>query len=82
MRACWLKWVGRDWSISADYIWLNYSGANSISPQLTNNWISSGTEISIELTARQEKGLFTTFNSRGPTIPAFSENWQAIYLRF
>lgn len=29
MRACWLKWVGRDWSISADYIWLNYSGANS-----------------------------------------------------
>jgi len=30
MRACWLKWVGRDWSISADYIWLNYSGANSI----------------------------------------------------
>ncbi|WP_216596246.1 hypothetical protein, partial [Collinsella aerofaciens] len=28
-RACWLKWVGRDWSISADYIWLNYSGANS-----------------------------------------------------
>lgn len=30
MRACWLKWVGRDWSISADYIWLNYSGANII----------------------------------------------------
>ena len=29
MRACWLKWVGRDWSISADYIWLNNSGANS-----------------------------------------------------
>ena len=29
MRACWLKWVGRDWSISADCIWLNYSGANS-----------------------------------------------------
>ena len=54
----------------------------AISPQLTNNWVSSGTEISIELTARQEKGLFTTFNSRGPTIPAFSENWQALYLRF
>ena len=30
MRACWLKWVGRDWSISADYIWLNYSDANTI----------------------------------------------------
>ena len=30
MRACWLKWVGRDWSISADYIWLNYSDANSV----------------------------------------------------
>ena len=29
MRACWLKWVGRDWSISADYIWLNYSDANN-----------------------------------------------------
>ena len=29
MRACWLKWVGRDWSFSADYIWLNYSDANS-----------------------------------------------------
>lgn len=28
MRACWLKWVGRDWSISADYIWLNYSDAS------------------------------------------------------
>ena len=32
MRACWLKWVGRDWSISADYIWLNYSDANSGRP--------------------------------------------------
>jgi len=31
MRACWLKWVGRDWSISADYIWLNYSDANTAS---------------------------------------------------
>ena len=30
MRACWLKWVGRDWSISADYIWPNYSNANNI----------------------------------------------------
>ena len=30
MRACWPKWVGRDWSISADYIWLNYSDANTI----------------------------------------------------
>ena len=29
MRACWLKWAGRDWSISADYIWLNYSDANN-----------------------------------------------------
>ena len=29
MRACWLKWVDRDWSISADYIWLNYSIANT-----------------------------------------------------
>lgn len=29
MRACWLKWVGRDWSISADYIWLKYSDANT-----------------------------------------------------
>ena len=29
MQACWLKWVGRDWSISADYIWLNYSDANT-----------------------------------------------------
>ena len=32
MRACWLKWVGRDWSISADYIWLNYSDANNDAP--------------------------------------------------
>ena len=51
-----------------------------ISPQLTNNWVSSGTEISIELTARQEKGLFTTFNSMGPTMTAFFENRQAFYL--
>ena len=34
MRACWLKWVGRDWSISADYIWLNYSDANSVDEPL------------------------------------------------
>ena len=30
MRACWLKWVGWDWSISADYIWLIVSDANSV----------------------------------------------------
>ena len=34
MRACWLKWVGRDWSISADYIWLNYSDANKRDPRV------------------------------------------------
>ena len=28
MRACWLEWVGWDWSISADYIWLIFSDAN------------------------------------------------------
>ena len=44
MRACWLKWVGRDWSISADYIWLNYSGANtltaySISTDMQSNYV-------------------------------------------
>ena len=53
-----------------------------ISPQLTNNWVSSGTEISIELTARQEKGLFTTFSPKGPTMTGFFENRQAFYLRF
>lgn len=37
MRACWLKWVGRDWSISADYIWLNYSDANKLSSYFTSN---------------------------------------------
>ena len=36
MRACWLKWVGRDWSISADYIWLNYSDANNEFDRLGN----------------------------------------------
>ena len=42
MRACWLKWVGRDWSISADYIWLNYSGANSrLSDQVLNSIIEA-----------------------------------------
>lgn len=30
MRACWPKWVGRDWSISADYIWLNFSDTNIV----------------------------------------------------
>lgn len=30
MRACWLKLVGWDWSISADYIWLIFSDANTI----------------------------------------------------
>lgn len=38
MRACWLKWVGRDWSISADYIWLKKSDANNaVFPQLAEN---------------------------------------------
>lgn len=37
MRACWLKWVGRDWSISADYIWLNYSGANNATRAIRNS---------------------------------------------
>ncbi len=32
MRACWLKWVGWDWSISADYIWLIFSDANNTIP--------------------------------------------------
>ena len=36
MRACWLKWVGRDWSISADYIWLNYSDANKVTNPTLN----------------------------------------------
>lgn len=39
MRACWLKWVGRDWSISADYIWLNYSDANTDARQ---RWFLKG----------------------------------------
>ncbi len=30
MRACWLEWVGWDWSISADYTWLIFSDANSV----------------------------------------------------
>ena len=35
MRACWLKWVGWDWSISADNIWLIFFDANIVtnSPQ-------------------------------------------------
>ena len=41
MRACWLKWVGRDWSISADYIWLNYSGANTLIPKMFHEAIES-----------------------------------------
>lgn len=36
MRACWLKWVGRDWSISADYIWLNYPDANKFASARKN----------------------------------------------
>lgn len=40
MRACWLKWVGRDWSISADYIWLNYSGANNVYSEKTESVLS------------------------------------------
>ena len=42
MRACWLKWVGRDWSISADYIWLNYSDANNAArPKYLRNKLGS-----------------------------------------
>ena len=40
MRACWLKWVGRDWSISADYIWLNYSGANTVQLAEANEYLN------------------------------------------
>lgn len=43
MRACWLKWVGRDWSISADYIWLNYSGANNVNSANVKYVKSDGT---------------------------------------
>lgn len=57
MRACWLKWVGRDWSISADYIWLNYSGANIPKPKAAtattvalpktgdSNWITASVTL-------------------------------------
>lgn len=45
MRACWLKWVGRDWSISADYIWLNYSGANTFAREC----FYEGAEVFLDL---------------------------------
>lgn len=44
MRACWLKCVGRDWSISADYIWLNYSDANTIKGRLKQLTVKTPTE--------------------------------------
>ena len=44
MRACWLKWVGRDWSISADYIWLNYSDANKNENQGKKEGLSANEE--------------------------------------
>ena len=51
MRACWLKWVGRDWSISADYIWLNYSGANTGNPSLALNakWVSTSDDTNVRI---------------------------------
>ena len=39
MRACWLKWVGWDWSISADYIWLIFSDANTVYLVALATWI-------------------------------------------
>lgn len=43
MRTCWQKWVGRDSSISADYIWLNYSEANK--DRRSNIKLSAGETI-------------------------------------
>ena len=54
MRACWLKWVGRDWSISADYIWLNYSDANRKRPsrlELLGTLLSAWLHIVLSSTA-------------------------------
>lgn len=48
MRACWLKWVGWDWSISADYIWLIFSDANILveTPARYISTMASSTEVS------------------------------------
>ena len=64
MRACWLKWVGRDWSISADYIWLNYSGANKAFDQ--------GIEIGIENTIR---ALLDASVNEDKMITAIQKSW-------
>lgn len=59
MRACWLKWVGRDWSISADYIWLNYSGANNVDIS------RCGMEVWGDLTLRGTGSLVATGSQCG-----------------
>lgn len=57
MRACWLKWVGRDWSISADYIWLNYSDANSCSTYILAT--EEQREFLNKITGSTQHGIWT-----------------------
>ena len=71
MRACWLKWVGRDWSISADYIWLNYSDANT-DPQL---------KLHLKLDEMKSLAMEATFcfkGKSGDAIAEFIEAYQSL----
>ena len=63
MRACWLKWVGRDWSISADYIWLNYSDANSVTNPLNTLFTMTRfvSQIDLVLAMYELCGWFSVF---------------------
>ena len=72
MRACWLKWVGRDWSISADYIWLNYSGANRPSVQSEIEDQASGS------TKQKELAQETVRNYLIP-VPPLAEQRRIVY---
>ena len=71
MRACWLKWVGRDWSISADYIWLNYSDANNavaISGATQDFDLTKGPEQSHQI--KLKDGTVAVIGIKKPMNPA------------
>ncbi len=73
MRACWLKWVGRDWSISADYIWLNYSDANNDSPSSVSSESASNATDS----PKPENDVSAVFGSVSYQTHVQDIGWQA-----
>lgn len=81
MRACWLKWVGRDWSISADYIWLNYSDANTVECRLLPDENHPGCKIEKYDHAELDLGCSLADFSWKVSVPSLEEAEDGLMLK-